>query len=166
MSVARPKNGPLPLDRFSALRSAPILRGFTDVGVRILARSCVQRAVGRGTFAFRAGEPSDGLAVIARGTLQLRARDSSVGLSELSVGDSLGGLSLLCGGEHMLSAWASAETELLILSREAFENMRREKPGAALKLLLVLSEDLAERLREARGPLREFLAWQVSKRQA
>jgi CRP-like cAMP-binding protein len=163
VSGSEPSHSRPPIDRFGTLRLAPILINFTDVGVRILAKSMSERTVGRGTFAFRAGEVSDGLSIIARGTLQLRARDGSTTIGELSVGDSLGGLSLLCGGEHMVSAWSAGEVELLVLSIPAFNRLRVEKPGAALKLLIALAADLGERLREAKGPLREFLAWQVSK---
>jgi hypothetical protein len=62
-------------DRFQALRVAPLLREFTDVGVRILAVASKQRTVGRGTYIFRSGEPADGLSIIARGTIQLRGRE-------------------------------------------------------------------------------------------
>jgi hypothetical protein len=53
-----------------------------------------------------------------------------------------------------------------LLTRESFEVLKKEKPGAALKLQLALATDLAERMRDAKAPLREFLAWQVSKRQS
>jgi len=155
---------PPDLDRFAALRVAPLLRDFTDVGVNILAAASRQRSVGRGTYAFRAGDPADGLSIVARGSLQLRARDGADTLGEVQIGDALGGLGLLAGGEHLVSAWASTDVELIVLARDAFEKLRQEKPGAAMKLLIALSTDFAERLREAKGPLREFLAWQVSKR--
>ena len=32
-------------------------------------------------------------------------------------------------------------------------------------LMLALAQDFADRVRDAKAPLREFLAWQVSKRQ-
>ena len=56
--------------------------------------------------------------------------------------------------------------ELLELSRAAFDEMKRTYPRTALKLTMALAQDLAERLRAAKGPLREFLVWQFSKRQA
>jgi hypothetical protein len=52
------------------------------------------------------------------------------------------------------------------VTRAAFDEMKRTHPRTALKLTLALAQDLAERLREAKGPLREFLVWQTSKRQA
>ena len=53
-----------------------------------------------------------------------------------------------------------------MLERAAFEALRKQKPQASLKLMLALAQDFGDRLRDASGPLREFLAWQVSKRQA
>jgi CRP/FNR family transcriptional regulator, cyclic AMP receptor protein len=154
------------MDRFTALRGSSLLRDFSDVGVRILAEACEERAVGRGMFAFRAGEPSTSLYFIGRGTVQLQAREGGQPLGELKAGDTLGNFALLAEGEHLLSAWAATDVDLAVLGRDSFEMLRQQKPQASLKLMLALAQDFAERLRDARGPLREFLAWQVSKRQA
>ena len=154
------------MDRFAALRGSLLLREFSDVGVRILAEACEERAVGRGTYAFRAGEPSTALCFIGRGTLQMQVREGGQALGELKSGDTVGNFALLAEGEHLLSAWALTDVELAVLERGAFENLRQQKPQASLKLMLALAQDLGERVRDATGPLREFLAWQVSKRQA
>ena len=154
------------MDRFAALRGSLLLREFSDVGVRILAEACEERSVGRGTYAFRAGEPSTALYFIGRGTLQLQIREGGQALGEVKSGDTLGNFALLAEGEHLLSAWAVSDVELAVLDRAAFENLRKQKPQATLKLLLALAQDFGDRLRDASGPLREFLAWQVSKRQA
>jgi CRP-like cAMP-binding protein len=153
-------------DLFPALRASPLLREFSDVGVRILAAACEERVVGRGTFAFRGGERSEALLFVARGTLQLQPREGGAPLGEVSAGDTLGNLSLLAPGEHVLSALAANDVTLAVLRRPAFEELRKQKPQASLKLLLALAQDFAERVRDAKGPLREFLAWQVGKRQS
>jgi len=154
------------MDRFATLRGSLLLREFSDVGVRILAEACEERSVGRGTYAFRAGEPSTALCFIGRGTLQLQVREGGQALGELKTGDTLGNFALLGGGDHLLSACAVTDVELAVLEREAFESLRKQKPQASLKLLLALAQDFGDRVRDAGGPLREFLAWQVSKRQA
>lgn len=154
------------MDRFATLRGSLLLREFSDVGVRILAEACEERSIGRGTYAFRAGQPSTALCFIGRGTLQLQIREGGQPLGELKGGDTLGNFALLAEGEHFLSAWAVSDVELAVLERGSFENLRKQKPQAGLKLLLALAQDFGERLRDASGPLREFLVWQVSKRQA
>lgn len=156
---------PVQVDKNFALRSAPLLREFTDVGIRILSEAAEQKSVGRGTYAFRGGDPSDSLYFVARGTLQLVPRDGGSPLGEVVAGDTLGGFSLLAAGEHLLSALAANDVELLELSRPAFERLKKDHPRTALKLTIALAQDLAERLREAKGPLREFLVWQISKKQ-
>lgn len=153
------------MDRSTVLRGAALLRDFTDVGLKILADSIVERSVGRGGYAFRAGEPSGALSFVARGTLQLVPTDGGAPIGEVTAGDCLGGLSLLLEGDRVLSAVALDDVELLELSRGAFEEIKKAHPRTALKLTLCLAQDLAERLREAKGPLREFLAWEVAKQQ-
>ncbi len=154
------------VDKHTFLRSVPLLKDFTDVGVRILAEASEQKSVGRGTYAFRGGDPSDSLYFVAKGTLQLVARDGGAPLGEITIGDTLGSYSLLLGGEHMLSAYAVNDVELLQLTQAAFEGLKKSHPRTALKLTVAVAQDLAERLREAKAPLREFLVWQISKRQA
>jgi len=155
-----------PVDNATALRGSHLLTDFTDVGLKILAELADQRSVGRGRYAFQAGDPSDALWFVAKGTLQLVPRDGGAALGEVTAGDTVGGMSLLVEGEHVLSAVATTDVELLQISRDVFEGMKKTHPRTALKLTLALAQDLAERLREAKGPLREFLVWQISKRQA
>ncbi len=153
-------------DKLAALRGAPLVRDFTDVGLRLLAEATTERSVGRGTYAFRAGEISQTLAFVTTGTLQLLGREGGTPLGEVAAGDTLGGLALLTSGEHLLSALAETDVELLELSRVAFDELQKSRPRVCLKLTLALAHDIADRLVEARGPLREFLIWQVSRRPA
>jgi CRP-like cAMP-binding protein len=161
--------GPPPhvnVDAYEALRRAPLLRGFTEVGVRILAGVAVRRSVGRGTYVFRSGEPARALSLLARGSVQLLAREGGGPLGELGAGEALAGFSLLGGGEHLLSALATSDVELFEISVAAFRKLAQEKPQATLKLVLALASDLGERLQDARVPLREFLLWQIGRRQS
>jgi CRP-like cAMP-binding protein len=152
------------IDAFATLRAAPLLRGFTEVGVRILAGAVQRRTVGRGAYVFRSGEAATALAFIARGTVHLAPREGGAPIGELGPGESLGGLALLSGGEHLISALAAVDVELFELSVSAFRRLGQERPQAGLKLMLALATDLGERLHDARVPLREFLLWQMSKR--
>jgi CRP-like cAMP-binding protein len=161
-----PQAPPAPVDKAVALRASYLLREFTDVGVKILAEIAVQRSVGKGTYAFKAGDPSDRLSFVARGILELVPLDGGAALGKVVFGDTVGGMALLVHGEHVVSAIAANDVELLEISSGAFDEMKRTHPRTALKLTLALAQDLAERLREAKGPLREFLLWQISKRQA
>ena len=133
--------------------------------MKILAEIVEQRSVGKGTYAFKAGEASEKLAFVAKGTLQLMPADGGAALGEVVSGDTVGGMALLVDGEHVVSALAASDVELLEINRAAFDEMKRTHPRTALKLTLALAHDLAERLGEAKGPLREFLVWQISKRQ-
>jgi CRP-like cAMP-binding protein len=155
-----------PVEKAVALRASQLLRDFTDVGVKILAEVASQRSVDKGAYAFKAGEVSDRLSFVAKGSLQLVPLDGATALGHVVFGDTVGGMSLLVGGEHVVSAVAASDVELVEISRAAFDEMKQTHPRTALKLTLALAQDLAGRLREAKGPLREFLIWQLGKRQS
>src|SRR5262249_17819591 len=148
---------------FDALRRAPLLKSFTDVGVRILAGAMERRSVGRGTYVFRAGEPSSALSIVARGTVQLYPREGGAALGAPGFGEARSGYALLGGGEHLVSAMAANDVELVELTIANFRKLSKEKPQASLKLVLALASDLGERIQDARVPLREFILWQVSR---
>lgn len=152
------------IDAFEVLRKTSLLRSFTEVGLRLIAGASQRRSVARGTYVFRSGEPGTALHVIARGQVQLLARDGGTPLTELGPGEALGGLALLAGGEHLVSALALSDVELVELSIPAFKKLGAAKPQTGMKLLTALATDLGERLVDAKVPLREFLLWQVSKR--
>jgi CRP-like cAMP-binding protein len=166
MAVITPPRPEVSLDAFDVLRRAPLLKSFTDVGVRILASAMERRSAGRGTYIFRGGEPSSALSIIARGTVQLFPREGGAPLGELGLGEALSGYALLGGGEHLVSCMASNDVELVELTIAAFRRLSKEKPQASLKLVLALAADLGERIQDARVPLREFLLWQLSRRQS
>jgi CRP-like cAMP-binding protein len=156
---------PTRVDKAVVLRGSPLLRHFTDVGVKILAEIVEQRSVGKGTYAFKAGEASERISFVAKGTLKLMPLDAGAALGEVVSGDTVGGMALLVEGEHVVSALAATDVELLEIDRAAFDEMKRTHPRTALKLTLALAQDLAKRLREAKGPLHDFLVWQIGKRQ-
>ena len=77
------QGSPTRTDRAVALRGSHLLSDFTDVGVKILAEIASQRSVGKGTYAFKAGEASATLSFVAKGTLQLVPRDGGAVLGEV-----------------------------------------------------------------------------------
>ena len=162
--MAKELHPELQTDPFEALRRAPLLRGLTDVGVRILAQVAQRRAIGRGAYVFRSGEPASALLIIARGSVQLLPREGGAPIFEAGVGEALSGFALLGGGDHLLSALAGAEVELFEITIAAFRRLSQEKPQATMKLVLALAADLGARVQDARVPLREFLLWQLSRR--
>ena len=162
--MSQPPQPEVNIDAYATLRTAPLLRGFTEVGVHILAQIAQHRWVGRGTYLFRSGEPATALAFIARGQVNLLPREGGVPIGELGPGEALAGFSLLAGGEHLISAMALTDLDVLEISVQAFRRLAQEKPQASLKLVLALATDLGDRIQDSRVPLREFLLWQISKR--
>ena len=118
---------------------------------------------------FRQGDDPKGEAfVVHAGVVEVRrwVGESEQAVARLGEGELFGELALFRHGPRTASAVAATDVELLELSRETFAELEKSHPRTALKLQISLAQDLAERLREAQGPLREFLIWQISKRQS
>lgn len=148
--------------RDETLRHCPVLAGFTDIGIQLLAAVARERVYPNAQALQVQGEaPRDAGAVIflATGRVRCEVRDSDgkvLGLGSLQAGDHLGGLRLFSDTPAPVSAIAEGEVSAVLIDRPAFERLRRQKPQAAMKLLLALSADFGKRVTESASLMGDF----------
>jgi len=144
-------------DRVELLKFCPVLKGFTDVGFQILAAVTRPRVYRNAQVLQAQGEvPKDaGVLFLSTGRVRCEVRDSegkSLGLGSLGPGDHLGGLRLFGELPSPITVTAEGDIAGLLIDREAYGRLRQQKPQAATKLLLALTDDFGQRLAES-GPL-------------
>jgi protein phosphatase len=91
------------------------------------------------------GEPGDSMFVVVEGTLEVR-REQTV-LATLSAGDHFGDLAFLDGLPRSATVTALTPGVLLSLRRDDFQQLVRENPTIAAKMLTRFALSLAQRLR-------------------
>ena len=145
------------------LRQSALFRDFTPVGVAILARIAQPRIVLAGKPLFVEGEPAGSMYLIAEGRFQIQARGQDgkdVPLATLRPVEHLSELSLLASGKsppHLCSAVAEIDSRALEIASKDFFELMGQKPQACIKLLLAVSQQLAEKFAACREPLRSLL---------
>jgi CRP/FNR family transcriptional regulator, cyclic AMP receptor protein len=125
--------------------------------------AAVPKRFRRGETLVQEGEPGESLHLVRSGRLAVRVSTpdgATATLTVISAGDSFGELALL--GDHVRTATVVAlePGETLVLTRSAFDALRRSHPGVER----VLTEALARRVRELSAALLEALYEPVERR--
>lgn len=113
-----------------------------------------------GTVLFHEGDQDAFVAIVVEGALEIRKADSNGQVHQvarLGPGKMVGEMSLIDDAVRSATAVASEPTRLLVLTREEFERMGRERPGLALKYALMIAEAIAQLLRQTTGALVDHL---------
>jgi len=125
--------------------------------------AAVPKRFRRGETLVQEGEPGESLHLVRAGRVAVRVSTpdgATATLTVMSAGDSFGELALL--GDHVRTATVVAlePGETLVLTRSAFDALRRSHPGVER----VLTEALARRVRELSAALLEALYEPVDRR--
>lgn len=106
------------------------------------------------TEIFREGDAGAYMAVVVSGVVQLVKEDSrgrEKVLGTISSGKTLGELALIDGSPRSARAIASGAVTLLVLTREKFEVLIKDRPSLGVELLLWLCRLTSQRLRQTSG---------------
>jgi CRP-like cAMP-binding protein len=149
--VTAPRVEPRLLEPLSAADRADVLA------------AAVPRRFRRGETLMQEGEPGESLHLVRAGRLAVRVSTpdgATATLTVMSAGDSIGELALL--GDHVRTATVVAlePGETLVLTRSAFDALRRSHPGVER----VLTAALARRVQELSAALLEALYEPVDRR--
>lgn len=133
------------------LKASPLLKGFTDDGVKIIQAATTPRQLSPGAPLFVEQMPGDSLFIIAEGAVELYlTRDGKErSLAVLRAPEHFGEISLLRPGPRRVSARAQVAAALLEITRRDFQTLQRQRPQACLKLMLNIVERFGERAGEA-----------------
>jgi predicted acylesterase/phospholipase RssA/CRP-like cAMP-binding protein len=111
-----------------------------------LAASAEPFRLRAGQWLWRQGDPGDSLSVVLTGRLEVVLERPAPGrvLRVVGRGQAVGELALLTDATRSASVRARRDSELLRVSREAFEALLNERPAFAVALTRVLGRQLRE----------------------
>lgn len=150
------------MDVLTALKQSPLLRGFTDDGVRIIQAATTLRRLPAGAPIFVEQMHGESAFLLADGQVSLFLSRGGVEkeLAVLSAPDSFGELSLLSPGPRRISAKAKSDVVLLEIPRRDFMSLQKQRPQACLKLLINIVDGFGTRATGAAGVI-ELLTAQL-----
>ncbi len=146
------------MDVSAFLKANPLLRGFTDDGVKIIQSVTTARQLDPGMPIFVERMMGEGLFLLAVGEVTLHVTRNGIEreVGTLYAPDSFGELSLLHPGPRRVTAKARSPSLLIEISRRDFSRLQQQRPQACLKLVVNITESFAQRSVSA-APLLERL---------
>jgi CRP/FNR family transcriptional regulator, cyclic AMP receptor protein len=146
------------------LRVSPLLQDFEASEADLLGETMLRVRAQPGQLLIAEGEASDWMMVLLSGTVDVRKRKVGAGVDETEPGDVtrlavikegavIGEMSMLDGEPRYASCRALSVVEAAVLSRAAVSRLIAAHPAVGAKLLVKLTQLLAQRLRNTSSKL-------------
>jgi CRP-like cAMP-binding protein len=157
-----------PCERLSSwpalMERSALLQDFTAAEADILGQSMLMVRARPGQLLIAEDAASDWMMLLLRGTVDVGKRKIGAGtdsqeagsIARLAVvreGAVIGEMSMLDGEPRYASCWALSEVDAAVLNRAAVASLITEHPGVGAKLLVKLTQLLAQRLRNTSNQL-------------
>ncbi|MFL6692502.1 MAG: Crp/Fnr family transcriptional regulator [Ramlibacter sp.] len=150
------------------LQESPLLQDFTPEEADILGRAMLRVRARPGQVLIAENDPSDWMMLLLSGVVdvgkhrldpetQKPLQDENTRVGVLKVGAVVGEMSMLDGEPRYASCWALGEVEAAILGRSAVAGLIRDHPAVGAKLLVKITQLLAQRLRNTSNQLLRLL---------
>ncbi len=131
------------------LKKQILFEDLTKKQLEYLAENVEDISLKKGQTLFKEGEDTKGIYLVRKGAIEVSKTTPDGWKQKLAVikpGHFLGELSVMEKRRHEASANALEKTELTLLSKEAFEQMEKQKPKLALaitkKIAIAMSMNL------------------------
>ena len=160
------------LSKWPGLREqSTFLDDFSPEEVDVLGSLMLHVRAQPGQMLIREGEVNDWMMLLLRGTVDVGKRighdaepdmrGDNTRLAVLRPGSVLGEMSMFDGEPRYASCWALSEVEASVLDRAGVERLIRARPDIGAKLLVKLTQLLAQRLRNTSSQLVKVLRQHV-----
>lgn len=145
---------------YSLLKSSAFFSDFEDEEMKILSRWCRAYSADTGCVVLNEGDKSNCLCIILEGSINIfknLPNDEQLKIAEVNDGESIGEMGIIDGEPFSVSAIASVNSTVLLISSEDFQDIVNQHQELGNKLLWKLSKILTSRLRDTTKRLAELL---------
>ena len=149
-----------------------LLQDFTPEEADVLGSLMLHVRARPGQLLIKEGDVHDWMLLLLRGTVDVgkrigpeanhEERGDNTRLAVLRPGTVLGEMSMFDGEPRYASCWALSEVEAAVLDRAAVDRLIKARPDIGAKLLVKLTQLLAQRLRNTSSQLVKVLRQHVA----
>jgi CRP/FNR family transcriptional regulator, cyclic AMP receptor protein len=161
------------LSQWPGLREqSPLLQDLTVEEADVIGSLMTHVRAQPGQMLIVEGDVSDWMMLLLRGTVDVgkrigpdaepEERGDNTRLAVLRTGSVLGEMSMFDGEPRYASCWALSEVEAAVLDKAAVDRLIRARPEIGAKLLVKLTQLLAQRLRNTSSQLVKVLRRHVA----
>lgn len=120
-------------------------------------RCCVVTA---GSVLFNEGDPGSYMCLLIRGQVEILKNDRNdkpLSMVAITPGKTIGEMSIIDGEPRSATCIASEDSVLLLLTKDNYRRLIKERPVLAVHILSKLAKLMSQRLRGVSGQLVEYL---------
>ena len=153
---------PTLLDQRVSLENLDLCRNLQPADLAALAEVLQPRLLDSGERLFAAGDPGAELYLVLRGRVDIRLPATADRYKRLAIygsGTVFGDIAFLDPGPRAAEAVAARPSELLMLNRADFNQLRERHPDAAIALLLALGRLQSSTLRWSAHEIQRLIQW-------
>lgn len=154
--------------RRDLLQGSPLLQDFSADEADILGQAMLRVRARAGQVLIAEDDPSDWMLLLLSGTVDVGKRKvgaevqrpaphEAARLAVVKEGAVLGEMSMLDGEPRYASCWALSDVEVAVLTRQGVAELINEHPAVGAKLLVKITQLLAQRLRNTSNQLLRML---------
>ena len=131
------------------LRGLPIFEGLGDGELRKIARLFTQKLYRPGEQIFKKGDSGDAAYIVMRGQIDIQLEEGGKPIASVASGKIFGELSVLDGAPRNAFAVASQASILLVVQRNALNDLTQREPHLGMVIMRNIAMDLSNKLRFA-----------------
>ena len=137
---------------------------LTPEDAEVVLKACEERILVGGEELFRENDPGDSLFIVQSGRVDIFKNirgDVDRSLASFGPGDVIGEMSFIDGARRSATARTTEASEFLVLSRQSFARVQRERPDIAAAVFRNMAGIVASRLRTTNELYREAVAFSI-----
>jgi len=120
-----------------------------------------EKAIKKDELVFDEDSKGDSMYILKTGAVKIlkKVKSQENTIAVLNPGEFFGEMALLDGLPRSAAVRATTDSEILQITLEGYQKLRREKPHTALKLMDIIIKVLSNRLRQANKNLEVISFW-------
>ena len=138
-------------ESLASVRNSLLLAEFGDEELSSLASSMEEKAFKKGQLLFEQDKAGDALFLVLSGQVGIlwkgEGKVAERMIAVVGAGESVGEMSLVDEGPRSATGKALEDVKAIMLSKAAYDDLRRSSPRVAVKLLLGVFKLLSKRIR-------------------
>jgi CRP-like cAMP-binding protein len=146
------------------LNRSRLFAELTSADAAFLLTACEKRILVAGEELFHENDPGDSLFIVQSGRVDIFKNirgDVDRSLASFGPGDLIGEMSFIDGARRSASARITEASQFLVLSRQSFARVQRERPDIAAAFYRNMAAIVAARLRTTNELYREAVAFGI-----
>jgi CRP-like cAMP-binding protein len=130
----------------------------------VITKACEERILVGGEEVFHENDPGDSLFIVQSGRVDVFKNirgDVDRALTSLGAGDVIGEMSFIDGARRSATVRTAEASEFLVLSRESFAKVQKDRPDIAASFFRNMAAIVAARLRTTNELYREAVSFGI-----